>query len=199
MKRRGFILNSVVLILLIPLLLFVATYEDVSSQIIQAQSERVQVERSFSSTAYLDVDFQRALEIAGKRAIIATVDYVAITANFINSTKVNETIKELILFGNATPLSDYENLPKIMENQSLERWIGFMRERLREQGFYLLPENDTEIIENRTEIIVAPLDSFRVVIKAKIHNITIKEINRGNRNLTQGYIGDIRIPRPYVG
>ena len=175
MKRRGFILNSVVLILLIPLLLFVATYEDVSSQIIQAQSERVQVERSFSSTAYLDVDFQRALEIAGKRAIIATVDYVAITANFINSTKVNETIKELILFGNATPLSDYENLPKIMENQSLERWIGFMRERLREQGFYLLPENDTEIIENRTEIIVAPLDSFRVVIKAKIHNITIKD------------------------
>jgi len=169
MKRRGFILNSVVLILLIPLLLLLATYEDVSSQILQAQSERVEVERSFSSTAYFDVDFQRALEIAGKRAILAVVDYTAVTGLFINSP-VNETIRELILFGNSSQISIYENLPKIIGNQSLGRWLSLMREKLRTQGFYLLPENDTKIINN-TEIIVAPLDSFRVVIKAKIYDI----------------------------
>lgn len=173
MKRRGFILNSVVLILLIPLLLLLATYEDVSSQILQAQSERVQVERSFSSTAYFDVDFQRALEIAGKRAILAVVDYTAVTGLFINSP-VNETIRELILFGNSSQISIYENLPKIIGNQSLVRWLSLMREKLRTQGFYLLPENDTKIINN-TEIIVAPLDSFRVIIKAKIYDITITD------------------------
>ena len=172
MRRRGFILNSTILILLIPILLLLTTYEDVSSQIIQAQSERVQIERSFSSTAYFDIDFQRALEIAGKRAVIAAVDYVSVTGNFLNSTMANETIRELILFGNSTVLSGYENLQKIMRNQSLIRWLGLMREKLREQGFYLLPENDTLII-NRTEIVIAPLDSFRVVVKAKIHNVTI--------------------------
>ncbi|NJE25922.1 hypothetical protein E3E22_04660 [Thermococcus sp. MV5] len=172
MRRRGFVLNSAVLILLIPILLLVATYEDVSSQIIQAQSERVQIERSFSSTAYFDIDFQRALEIAGKRAVVAAVDYVSVTGRFLNSTMVNETIRELILFGNSTVFSDSGYNQDIMGNQSLEKWLKLVREKLMEQGFYLLPENDTLII-NRTEIVVAPLDSFRVVVKAKIHNITI--------------------------
>lgn len=175
MKRRGFILNSFVLILLIPLLLLLATYEDVSSQILQAQSERVQLERSFRGIAYFDVDFERALEISGKRAIIAAVDYVSVMGRFVTSKPANETIRDLILYGNSSALSGYPNLGKIMQNQSIKRWLTLTRQELREQGFELSPDDDTII--NSMELVVAPLDSFRVVIKARIPNITITDFS----------------------
>lgn len=175
MRRRGFILNSLVLVMLIPLLLLLATYEDVSSQIIQAQSERVQVERSFRGIAYFDVDFQRALEISGKRAIIAAVDYVSVTGNFITSKPANETIKDLILFGNSPALYGYQNLGKIMQNQTIKKWLTLVRQKLIKQGFELSPDEDTII--NNMELIVAPLDSFSVVIKARIPNVTITDLS----------------------
>ncbi|HHC18881.1 MAG TPA: DUF2341 domain-containing protein, partial [Euryarchaeota archaeon] len=175
MRRRGFILNSFVLILLIPLLLLLATYEDVSSQILQAQSERVQLERSFRGIAYFDVDFERSLEISGKRAIIATIDYVSVMGRFVTSKPANETIRDLILYGNSSALSGYPNLGKIMQNQSIKRWLALTRQELRQQGFELSPDDDTII--NSMELVVAPLDSFRVVIKARIPNITITDFS----------------------
>jgi len=175
MRRRGFILNSFVLILLIPLLLLLATYEDVSSQILQAQSERVQLERSFRGIAYFDVDFERSLEISGKRAIIATIDYVSVMGRFVTSKPANETIRDLILYGNSSALSGYPNLGKIMQNQSIKRWLTLTRQELRQQGFELSPDDDT--IVNSMELVVAPLDSFRVVIKARIPNITITDFS----------------------
>jgi len=175
MKRRGFILNSAVLVLLIPMLLLLATYEDVSSQIFQAQNERVLVERSFRGVAYFDSDFQRALEISGKRALIAVIDYVTVTGEFIKQKTANETLKDLILFGTSEELSGYENLEKIMQNQTIERWLALTRDYLLEQGF-LIEQSDEEILSNMS-ITVGVLDSFTIFVKAKIPNITVRDFN----------------------
>lgn len=175
MKRRGFILNSAVLILLIPMLLLLATYEDVSSQIFQAQNERVLVERSFRGVAYFDSDFQRALEISGKRALIAVIDYVTVTGEFIKQKTANETLKDLILFGTSEELSGYENLETIMQNQTIARWLALTRDYLLEQGF-LIEQSDEEILNN-INLTVGVLDSFTIFVKARIPNITVRDFN----------------------
>ena len=175
MRRRGFLLNSFVLALLIPVLLLLATYEDVSSQIIQAQSERVHLERAFRGIGYLEMDFQKALEISGKRAIVAAVDYVAVTGNFISSTyKVNNTIRDLIITGTSPSMPGYD-FNRVMKGQSLEKWLINMSQELREQGFEVSP--NASVIASSMELTVAPLDSFRVVIRARIPNITIRDLS----------------------
>ncbi|AIF68584.1 hypothetical protein PAP_00705 [Palaeococcus pacificus DY20341] len=174
MRRRGFLLNSLVLVLLIPLLLLLATYEDVSSQIVQAQSERTQVERSYRTISYLDLDFQKALEISGKRAIVAVVDYVSVTGNFITSKMANETIKDLILTGSSPAISGYD-VNRIMQGQTIQKWLTNISQDLREQGFEISP--NVSVIANSMELTVAPLDSFRIVIKARIPNITITDMS----------------------
>ncbi|ASJ10374.1 DNA-binding protein [Thermococcus sp. P6] len=173
MKRRAFLINSTVVLLLIPLMLLLATYEDVSSQIVGAQSERTQVERTYRVVSYVEMDFQKALEISGKRAVVAAIDYVSTTGNFLTYRPANETIKDLTLRATSPQLSSYENLQRIMQNQSIERWLDLIGEKLREQGYRLSPGADE--IANNMNITVAPLDSFRIVIKARITNITISD------------------------
>ncbi|NJE08958.1 DUF2341 domain-containing protein [Thermococcus sp. M39] len=175
MKRRGFFLNSVVLLLLIPLLLLLATYEDVSSQVIQAQTIRTQAERTYRVASYLELDFQKALEISGKRAIVAVIDYVSGTGNFISPTyMVNNTIRDLILEGTSPSLAGYDP-NRVMRDQSLRKWLMNITEELNKQGFEVFPSiND---ILSSMELTVAPLDSFRIVIKARIPNITIQDVS----------------------
>lgn len=175
MRRRGFLLNSFVLVLLIPMLLLLATYEDVSSQIVQAQSERVHVERTFRGVSYLEMDFQKALEISGKRAVVAAVDYVAVTGNFISPAYgVNNTISDLILTGTSSSMPGYD-FNRVMKGQSMRKWLMNMSQELREQGYELSPGVD-EIADN-ISITVAPLDSFRVVVRARISNVTIRDLS----------------------
>ncbi len=173
MKRRAFLINSTVILLLIPLMLLLATYEDVSYQIIHAQSERMQFESTFDMVSYLELDFQRALEISGKRAIVAVVDYVAVSGNFIDSTyKVNNTIRDLIINSTSPSIQNYPRLSTLMAGQDIKSWISNISLVLKRQGFLIQPNSST--IADHVEIIVAPLDSFRIVIKARILNVTIR-------------------------
>lgn len=175
MRRKGFFLNSIVLLLLIPLVLLLATYEDVSSQILHAQSIRTQAERTYRTISYLDLDFQNTLEISGKRAIITVVDYVSYTGDFVDPNyMVNNTIRDLILTGNSSGLTGY-NPQRIMGDQTIRRWLINLTQELNRQGFAIYPGVDD--ILNSMEITVAPLDSFRIIIKAKIPNVTIRDVS----------------------
>ncbi|WP_048150003.1 DUF2341 domain-containing protein [Palaeococcus ferrophilus] len=172
MKRRGFLLNSAVLVLLIPMLLLLATYEDVSSQIIRAQSERTQVERTYNVVTFLDLDFQKALEISGKRAVVAVVDYVAVTGRFISPNyMVNNTIADLILTGNSSSITGYD-LSRTIEDQTIAVWLSNVTTLLQNQGYTLSSTSD---ILSSLELEVAPLDAFTVVIKARIPQVTIAD------------------------
>ncbi|WP_010476977.1 hypothetical protein [Thermococcus zilligii] len=171
MKRRGFFLNSAAIILLIPLLLLLATYEDVSSQIITAQSERSQIERTYDVVSFLNSEFQKALEISGKRAVVAAVDYVATTGNFINpSYKANKTIADLMLNGSSRSISNYDP-GRIMQDQTLRVWFSNLGSLLLKQGYNLSGDI------SKADITVAPLDAFTLVIKARIPQVTVKDLS----------------------
>ncbi|MDV3103936.1 DUF2341 domain-containing protein [Thermococcus waiotapuensis] len=171
MKRRGFFLNSAAIILLIPLLLLLATYEDVSSQIITAQSERSQIERTYDVVSFLNSEFQKALEISGKRAVVAAVDYVATTGNFINpSYKANKTIADLMLNGNSESITNYDP-GRIMQDQTLRVWFSNLGSLLLKQGYDLSGDI------SKADITVAPLDAFTLVIKARIPQVTVKDLS----------------------
>ncbi|MFA4639804.1 DUF2341 domain-containing protein [Pyrococcus kukulkanii] len=173
--RRGFIINASILVLLIPIILLLATYEEVSSQVALSQSERTYSERVYQVISALQLEFKRALEISGKRAIIAVIDYVAVSGNFISPTYgVNNTIRDLILSGGSPSISGYR-VGRIMGNQTIEGWLKEVANQLRKQGLVFGMDED-EIISN-TEILVAPLDSFRVVIKGRINRIVVKDVS----------------------
>ncbi|ASJ01188.1 hypothetical protein [Thermococcus gorgonarius] len=170
MKRRGFLLNSATLILIIPLLLLLATYEDISSQIMTAQSERSQLERTYDVVSFLNLEFQKALEISGKRAVVAAVDYVATTRNFITDDMANNTIADLILNGNSPSIRNYD-LDRIMKGQTLRTWFSNLSPLLLEQGYILSGDI------SKADITVALLDAFTIVIKAKIPQVTVKDLS----------------------
>ncbi|MDK2913702.1 MAG: hypothetical protein PWQ79_617 [Thermococcaceae archaeon] len=173
MKRRGFFINSAAIVLLIPLLLLAATYEDVSSLIVHSQSERTQTERAYNVVTFLSLEFQRAMEISGKRAVVSAVDYVAVTGNFINPDYgANQTIADLIREGDSSSLRGY-NVSYIMREQTLRVWLSNVTKILRNQGFEISPS--IEELADSTEITVAPLDAFTIVIKARIPHIEIRD------------------------
>ncbi|ACS89113.1 MULTISPECIES: DUF2341 domain-containing protein [Thermococcus] len=173
MKRRGFILNSLVLVLLIPMLLLLATYEDVTSWIVKSQSERVQVERTFRVTSYLEEDFKNALELSTKRALSLAVDFV--TNEHTPIDNASKAIKELILRGTYPQLSGYSRVSLFMGNNTLRDWIINLRDELSRQGYVLSPSVD-EILSS-IQVKVVPLDSFHVVVNASIPNILIQDIS----------------------
>ncbi|ASJ03305.1 DNA-binding protein [Thermococcus profundus] len=172
MKRRGFLLNSSVIVLIVPLLLLLATYEDVSSLIVQSQSERAQVERTYDVVTFLNLEFQKAMELSGKRAVVAVVDYVSTTGNFITQKMANETIVDLIREGHSSATSGYDT-ERVMAKQTLRVWLSNVTKILKKQGYTIAPSVDE--LASETEITVAPLDAFTIVIKARIPNVTIED------------------------
>ncbi len=176
MRRRAFLINSSVILLLIPLMLLLATYEDVSYQVIHAQSERMQLESTFNVISYLELDFQRALEISGKRAVVAVVDYVAVTGNFIDpSYGANNTIRDLIINGSSPSIQNYPRVSLFVGNGDIRTWISNISAELEKQGFYIQPNSTT--IADHIQITVAPLDSFRLVVRGRILNVTVRSRN----------------------
>ncbi|MBP1911755.1 DUF2341 domain-containing protein [Thermococcus stetteri] len=171
MRRRGFFINSAVIVLIIPLLLLLATYEDVSSFIVHSQSVRVQSERTYNVVNSVTLDFQKALKISGKRALVAAVDYVVNTGNFLN-TDADKAIKELVLQGQL-PGVNYD-FDRVMKDQSIKTWVSNISAILKSQGFRV-QESPDEVINN-IDMTVALLDAFTVVIKARITNITIVDM-----------------------
>lgn len=186
-------MNSTVILLLIPLMLLLATYEDVSSQIIMSQSERTQVERTYRVVSYVEMDFQRTLEISGKRAIVTVVDYIANTRDFLDPNDpngmANATIRDLVLFGRSPQVaSNYSE--RLMKDQTVLGWLGNMSTELRKQGYDLRIANrsiaeieamsvsqKSSFLRSNIELTVAPLDAFRIVIRARIKDVTISDVS----------------------
>jgi hypothetical protein len=87
--RRGYLLNATVLLLAIPLLLLAATYQQASSYIITAQSQRTLVERQYFSVNGIQDDLQNIVELSFKRAYLTLTEYV------INNDFVDNASREL--------------------------------------------------------------------------------------------------------
>jgi len=178
--RRGFLINSAVLILIIPLLLLLAVYSSVQSQVMYSQSERLELQRLSWTVSYVQEDLKNALRISGKRALVAMIDYVTTTGRFLNSA--NTTMRDLMITGEAPGIGS----PSTMKNQTLEHWLKTLSQRLRENGLILLTNGVRFYLQ------IDPLDSFQIAIKAKLMNVTIMDPNgkvvyRGSLP-TRGYV-----------
>ncbi|ASJ08419.1 hypothetical protein A3L11_03895 [Thermococcus siculi] len=177
MKRRGFLMNSAVLLLLIPLLLLIATYEDASSMIIASQGEKVEIERTFRVTSYLEEDFKNTLSLSTKRAIALTVDYATAERPLDNSSRA---LEQLVMYGHYSYIggtnSNWTAREKFfMKNNTIRDWLRNMKWELRKQG-YIMKTSPDDIMRNM-KLTIAPLDSFHIVVNASIPNIVIEDLS----------------------
>ncbi|NJF25542.1 DUF2341 domain-containing protein [Thermococcus sp. Bubb.Bath] len=167
MRRRGFLINSAVLVLLIPLLLLTATYTQVHYQIINSQSENMELEKLNWAVNYLDTDLRNTLQISGKRAILAMVNYTVSNEKFLS--KANVSMRNLMINGK---IEGYTS--PLMGNQTLLYWFNTASNELIKRGLILRPSGN---LEDSIDMEIVPLTSFKVAVKARIKNITLMDMN----------------------
>lgn|GEM_PF-6365960 len=169
MRHRGFLINSAVLLLLIPLLLVLATYEDISSYIISSQSSRVRTETMHATINSIELDMERASEISMKRAVITILQSAIIGEEVKN---VNETIANLIVRGWSYSPPYNISMPY---NETLKFWYENTKKVLKEMGFRMsFPNGD---FEDNINVTVAQLDAFHIVAEIRIKNVTISDLS----------------------
>ena len=165
--RRGYLLNATVLLLLIPLLLLAATYEDVSGYIIGAQSQRTLIERQYFSINNIQDDLQNIVELSFRRAYLTLTEYV-INYDFVNNASLE--LRNLMIEGtlNGIPQSS-------MGDITIRDWFINMVKYLNSTGLRIEPTDPNEFVNNHLVVTVGPLDSFHIAVRVKIKNITITD------------------------
>ncbi|WP_148882864.1 hypothetical protein [Thermococcus aciditolerans] len=176
--RRGYLLNVTVLLLIIPLLLLAATYQEASSYIVASQSQRTLVERQYFGITNIQDDLQNIVELSFKRAYLTLTEYV------INNSFVDNASLEL---GNLMIDGTLNGIPQSgMNGITIRDWFTNTVAYLGSIGMGVEPSNPDEFVRDHLEVTVGPLDSFHVAVRVKIKNITITDGSGGVR-----YSGDI--------
>jgi len=175
MKRRGFIINATVLVLLIPLLLLLATYSNVTSYIIQAQSQATRLKTTEDVVSYLQLDLQNVMRLSLQRALVLSIAYVTTVEPLDNAQLA---LEDLVKYGKYPQITDAgpewvsrEN--QFMGNATLLTWLENMRDYLRKMG-YIMVTPPAQIVSS-VRLTVAPLDSFHIVANVSIPQIVIKD------------------------
>ncbi|AEH24751.1 hypothetical protein [Pyrococcus yayanosii] len=176
--KRGFLLNVTALLLLIPILLLVATYESVSSTIISGQITRTQAETMYFNVDTIQKDLQNVVDLSIKRAYLTLTEYVITHNVFVNNA--SRILEELIINGTING-----RVQPTMKNMTLKKWFNNVITYLRDKGMSIEPSTPDEL-ESHLDILVGPLDSFHIAVRVKIKNITIRD----NSGIVK-YQGDI--------
>ncbi len=179
MKRKGFLINATVLLLLIPLILLAVTYEDVSSYITYSQSQGVLLTKSSFTVVSVQNDLQNVVDMSLRRAYLTLTEYV-IHNGLLTDQNASAALKSLVLNGTI------KGVPQAsMTNITLDNWFVNLAEYLRSQGMEIEPSNVSEF-EKHVQITVAPLTSFEIVGRVRLVNVTISDLSG-----TVIYSGDI--------
>ncbi len=171
-RRKGFLINAAVLVLIIPLLLLMAVYESTSTSIIHAQSKGVLLSRDRFAVSVVQQDLKNALYLSMKRAYLTLTDYVVAHGPLTNEN-ASYALKSLIIDGKLN--GQYQ---PSMENVTIEQWFNNFIHYISSLGMSVAPNNFEEV-RSHLQITVAPLDSFHVAVKARLVNITIKDSSGG--------------------
>ena len=164
--RRGFIINAAVLVLVIPLLLLAAIYENVSGGIMKAQSQNVLLSRDAFAVSTVQQDLQNAVDLSLRRAYLTLTDYV-ISNGLLTNENASYALATLMLTGTINGVPQRE-----MENVTLKNWFKNFLWYLNSLGLSMSPSTFDEF-RTHIDILVAPLDSFHIVVRVKIKNVTI--------------------------
>ncbi|WP_167729099.1 DUF2341 domain-containing protein [Thermococcus sp. 9N3] len=175
MKRRGFIINSTVLVLLIPLLLLLATYSNVTSYVLQAQSQAARLKTTQDVVSYLQFDLQNVMRLSLKRALVLSIAFVTTVEPLDNAQLALES---LVKYGSYSQINSagadwISRERQFMGNATLLDWLNNMRDYLATMGYRMVTPPSQ--ILNDIRLTIAPLDSFHIVANITIPQIVIED------------------------
>ncbi len=175
MKRRGFIINSTVLVLLIPLLLLLATYSNVTSYVLQAQSQAARLKTTQDVVSYLQFDLQNVMRLSLKRALVLSIAFVTTVEPLDNAQLALES---LVKYGSYSQINSagadwISRERQFMGNATLLDWLNNMRDYLTTMGYRMVTPPSQ--ILNDIRLTIAPLDSFHIVANITIPQIVIED------------------------
>ena len=179
MKRRGFLINATVLLLLIPLILLAVTYEGVSSYITHSQSQSVLLTKSSFTVVSIQNDLQNVVDMSLRRAYLTLTEHVIHNGPLVDQN-ASAVLRALVLNGRIGGIPQAS-----MANITLDNWFINLVKYLRSQGMEIEPSNVSEF-EKHVQITIAPLTSFEIVGKVRLVNVTINDLSG-----TVIYSGDI--------
>ncbi len=174
MKSRAFIFTGIAFLLIIPAIILVASLLAISD--IGSKSTYVHLKggKTFSVFETAEKDLDRAIDIAGRRAVIAAADYILTYGECLNSSTYNNAvygsgaegaIRELILTGNLTSVNHGVFSSLVTQGSTLQDWLREFPERAEALGFYV------EITISPDDINITPVNETWYYVTMHAHAI----------------------------
>ncbi|MEM7815503.1 MAG: hypothetical protein QXN71_00075 [Candidatus Aenigmatarchaeota archaeon] len=113
--QKGQMYSAIAILIMIPIVVFVAYYITASQNIKLGVTEKVIADQQQQVAKGIEDDFERAMKISGRRALLSAVNKVVISGSFLdNSTlRIGELMLNSTIYGNPSIL---------MANNTLGEW-----------------------------------------------------------------------------
>lgn len=142
MNNSSFVFTGLGFILMIPAMLLVASFSIMMDQGTDTISTQINTDNTFVLFRNLETDMKNVLEISGRRSAIATVDFIIIYAECLNSSSYSTAygqgpegaLKELLIDGTITGARHSSN-PDIMTDSTLPFWGGRFVQKATDLGY----------------------------------------------------------------
>jgi len=130
-RKRGQMYSIITLIIIIPVVFFISFYVTATQNIKFGTTERIVADQQHQVEQQIERDFERAVKITGRRAMLAAVNNVIITGSYLDNSTLR--LDELI-----TNSSIYGTPSIIMANNTLSEW----KSRMLQQNHSFLVDMD---------------------------------------------------------
>lgn len=112
---KGQMYSIITILIIVPLVLFIAYYITATQEIRFGTNERVVADQQHQVAQGIENDFVRAAKISGRRALLSAVNNVIVTGDYLD----NSTLRIYELMTNS---SIYGNDSVLMANNTLSEW-----------------------------------------------------------------------------
>jgi hypothetical protein len=143
MKNRAFVFSTTGFLLAIPAVILVASFMVMLETGSGGVLLHIKGEKTFSLFETAEIDLDRAVEISGRRAVLATADYILTYNECLNSSTYSTAygtgpegaIKELMMTGNLTSVNNGVFESSLTPGATLSAWMIAFPERASSLGF----------------------------------------------------------------
>ncbi len=191
MKRRAFVFSGMAFLLAIPALILAASFISMLHTGSEGIFINIRGEKTFSLFESAEKDLDRAVDIAGRRAVIAAADYISLYGECLTSATYNNppygtgaegAIRELIITGNLTSVNHGVFSSLVTQGSTLQDWIREFSARAEALGF------DVDITISPHDIYITPVNDTWYYVTLKVDAII-------NDSATKRWIYNGTIPR----
>jgi hypothetical protein len=146
-KRRGQMYSIIAIMIIIPVVFFISFYITATQNMKFGTVEKVVADQQHQVEQQIERDFERAVRITGRRAILAAVNNIIVTGSYLDNSTLR--LHELI-----TNSSIYGQPSMIMANNTLSEWKSRM-----------LQQNHSFLIEmNFSDPVIGNYDGINIRI-----------------------------------